>query len=132
MDISFFVSEKRCLRFPGKSRHDMQIEKNVSNRLHGSHTRTMTNFQAFNVLFITKCDTRSRHTDRGISTKSSKRSKLKEIFIHIGYLEVQIMVENPFPDFSTTINLSRMIRLTSKKHDYLSFPFLFESKHSCQ
>ena len=74
VDILSFVSQKRCLQYPGKSLHGIQIEKNVSNRLHGSHTRTVTNFQAL----ITKCDTRSRHIRPWNlkKTRSSKRSKL--------------------------------------------------------
>ena len=30
VDMSSFVSQKRCLLFPGKSSHDMQIEKKKS------------------------------------------------------------------------------------------------------
>ena len=93
------------MRFPAKSRHDIQIEKNVSNRLHRSHTRTVTNYQAL----ITKGYTRSRHIRQWNlkKTKSSKHSKLKETFIHIDCFEVQRMVEYPLPAFSTTINLLR-------------------------
>ena len=92
IDLSSFVSTKKCLLFPGKSRHYMQIDKNVSKRLHGSHTRTVTNCQAF----ITKCDTQSRHIRPWNlkKTKSSKHSKLKENFIHIGCFAFQTMVEN--------------------------------------
>ena len=131
MDMSSLVSPKTCLRFPGKSRHDMQIEKTVSNSLHGSHTRTVTNCQAF----ITKCDTQSRHIRPWNlkKTKSSKHSKLKENFIHIGCFAVQTMVENLLPAFSTTINLLRHKndQADMKKHDYLSFSFSsLESRHS--
>ena len=131
MDMSSLVSPKTCLRFPGKSRHDMQIEKIVSNRLHGSHTRTVTNCQAF----ITKCDTQSRHIRLWNlkKTKSSKHSKLKENFIHIGCFAVQTMVENLLPAFSTTINLLRHKndQADMKKHDNHSSSFSsVESKHS--
>ena len=93
------------MRFPAKSRHDIQIEKNVSNRLHRSHTRTVTNYQAL----ITKGYTRSRHIRPWNlkKTKSSKRSKLKENFIHIDCFEVQIIIENPLPAFRTTNNFQR-------------------------
>ena len=87
VDMSSFVSQKRCLWYPGKSRHDIQIEKNVSNRLPGSHTRTVTNCQAL----VTKCDTLSRHWHirqwNLKKTKSSICSKLKENFIHIDALK---------------------------------------------
>ena len=66
-------------------------------------------------------------------TKSSKRSKLKEIFIHIDCFAVQTMVENPLPAFSTTINLLRHKKdqADTKKHDYLSCSFFsYESRHS--
>ena len=66
-------------------------------------------------------------------TKSSKRSKLKEIFIHIDCFAVQTIVENPLPAFSTTINLLRHKndQADMKKHDYLSFSFsTLESRHS--
>ena len=61
MDMSSFVSPKTCLQFPGKSRHDMQIEKTVSNSLHGSHTTTVTSHTDNHQAFITKCDKLSRH-----------------------------------------------------------------------
>ena len=106
-------------------------KKNVSNLLHGSNTRTVTNCQAH----ITKCEMRSRHSRQWNlkKTKSSKCSKLEEIFNHIDCFEVLIKVENPLPAFSTTINLldARMIRLTWKNLDYLSFSLSsLEFKHS--
>ena len=112
------------------SRHTNR-KKNVSNRLHGSHTRTVTNCQAH----ITKCEMQSRHSRQWNlkKTKSSKCSKLEENFNHIDCFEVLIKVENPLPAFSTTINLldARMIRLTWKNLDYLSFSLSsLEFKHS--
>ena len=112
------------------SRHTNR-KKCVSNRLHGSHTTTATNWQAF----ITKCDTRSRHIRQWNlkKTKASNRSKLKENFIHIDCIEVQTMVENPLPAFSTTINFLRHNNdlADMKNHDFLSFSLSsLESKHS--
>ena len=65
------------------SRHTNRRHR-VSNRLHGSHTRTVTNYKAF----ITKCNTQSRHIrpwnlKKTKSSKRSKKAKLKDIFLSI-------------------------------------------------
>ena len=96
--------------------------KMISNQLHWSLTATVTNCQ----LLITEYDTLSRHVRLWNlkKTKPSKFSKLKENFIHIGCFEVQIMIENPLPAFSMTMNHPELSGWLDKAMITSPFPFL--------
>ena len=70
MDMSSFSSPKTCLQFPGKSRHYMQIEKNVSNSLHGFHTTTVTTAKRSSRNVTCWADT----SDSGISRRQNHQN----------------------------------------------------------
>ena len=110
VDMSSFVSQKRCLWYPGigwevPSRHTNR-KKCLKQTAWISYKDSDKLPSAYHEMWHAEQTHQTVESQETVKkTKSSKCSKLKENFIHIDCFEVQIMVENPLPAFSTTINL---------------------------